>query len=529
MGRSYYNSKYSDYNNLMYSKVYSGLTLGIDGMMISVETDTSQGLPGLNLVGYLASSVKEAGERVRAALKNTGVSLPSRRITVNLSPADTRKDGALFDVAIAVGIILSLEYFDISDTLYEEIQRTLFLGELGLDGTVLPIRGTLPIVDCAAKSGIKRVILPAECAAEASYIKDVEICPVSHMAQVLSIFIEGKWPESYVKTDIEEESDEVLVDMADIRGQEMMKTGIIIAVAGFHNILLTGAAGAGKTMIAKCIPGIMPPLSYEESMELTKIYSVAGLLGHESGYIRTRPFRSLSQNISQVTLLGGGMNSRPGEVTLATGGVLFLDEFPEFPRNVIESLRQPMEDKTVTVSRLKASYTYPARFMLVSARNNCPCGFFPDRKKCHCNAREIKKYQEKISHPIMDRIDIRLEINPVSYNDLFSAEEGMSSSAARDKIMEARERQEVRFRHEEFSFNSEIPQGKIEEYIKLGSGLEELLQETYEASNMSARGYFRVLRLARTIADIGGRDDITLEDVEQALYYRNENEPTNWL
>ena len=478
MGRSYYNSKYSDYNNLMYSKVYSGLTLGIDGMMISVETDTSQGLPGLNLVGYLASSVKEAGERVRAALKNTGVSLPSRRITVNLSPADTRKDGALFDVAIAVGIILSLEYFDISDTLYEEIQRTLFLGELGLDGTVLPRRGTLPIVDCAAKNGIKRVILPAECAAEASYIKDVEICPVSHMTQVLSIFIEGKWPESYVKSDI---------------------------------------------------PGIMPPLSYEESMELTKIYSVAGLLGHESGYIRTRPFRSLSQNISQVTLLGGGMNSRPGEVTLATGGVLFLDEFPEFPRNVIESLRQPMEDKTVTVSRLKASYTYPARFMLVSARNNCPCGFFPDRKKCHCNAREIKKYQEKISHPIMDRIDIRLEINPVSYNDLFSAEEGMSSSAARDKIMEARERQEVRFRHEEFSFNSEIPQGKIEEYIKLGSGLDELLQETYEASNMSARGYFRVLRLARTIADIGGRDDITLEDVEQALYYRNENEPTNWL
>ena len=352
---------------------------------------------------------------------------------------------------------------------------------------------------------------------------------MSHLAQVLSIFIEGKWPESYVKSDIEEASDEVLVDMADIHGQEMMKTGVIIAVAGFHNILLTGAAGAGKTMIAKCIPGIMPPLSYEESMELTKIYSVAGLLGHESGYIRTRPFRSLSQNISQVTLLGGGMNSRPGEVTLATGGVLFLDEFPEFPRNVIESLRQPMEDKTVTVSRLKASYTYPARFMLVSARNNCPCGFFPDRKKCHCNAREIKKYQEKISHPIMDRIDIRLEINPVSYNDLFSAEEGMSSSAARDKIMEARERQEVRFRHEEFSFNSEIPQGKIEEYIKLGSGLEELLQETYEASNMSARGYFRVLRLARTIADIGGRDDITLEDVEQSLYYRNENEPTNWL
>ena len=514
----------------MYSKVNSGLTLGIDGVMISVETDTSQGLPGLNLVGYLASSVKEAGERVRAALKNSGISLPNRRITVNLSPADLRKDGALFDVAIAVGIIISLEYFDISEEMYDEIQHTCFLGELGLDGSVLPVKGALPIVDRAVKSGITRVILPRENCDEATYIKEVEVCPVTHLDDILEILILGKWPDKYERTTEEQCVNDIHYDMADIRGQETMKQGVVMAVAGFHNILLTGAAGAGKSMVAKCIPGIMPPLSYEESMELTKIYSVAGLLDRSGGFVTKRPFRSLSQNISQVTLLGGGAYSRPGEVTLATGGVLFLDEFPEFPRSVIESLRQPMEDKVVTVSRLKASYTYPARFMLVSARNNCPCGFFPDRKKCKCNAREIQKYQGKISHPIMDRIDIRLEIRPVSYKELFSDEKGMSSDEAREKIMIARERQEARYINEDFTFNSEIPQGKIGDFIHLGTKEENLLQRTYEESNMSARGYYRILRLARTVADINDREDISTDDIEHALYYRNETETSvQWL
>ncbi|SEQ66142.1 magnesium chelatase family protein [Lachnospiraceae bacterium NE2001] len=514
----------------MYSKVNSGTTLGIDGMLISVETDLSQGLPGMSLVGYLASSVKEAGERVRSALKNSGIAIPSRRITVNLSPADLRKDGAGFDLAIAVGIIISLEIIPISESLYEDFQRTLFLGELSLDGRVLPASGVLPIVDHAVKQGINRVVIPMENAPEASIIRDVSIYPVSCVEDILSIIISDKWPTPFDSQEWNSsDAASCECDLADIRGQETMKRGVMIAVAGFHNILMTGAAGSGKSMIAKCIPGIMPPLSYEESMELTKIYSVAGLTSRDKSYITRRPFRSPGQNVSQVALLGGGASPRPGEVSLASGGVLFLDEFPEFPRAVIESLRQPMEDKKVRVARVKASYTFPARFMLVSARNNCPCGFFPDRKRCHCTASEINHYQNKISHPIMDRIDIRLEINPVSYADLFCANKGMSSSEARERIMIARARQERRFKDEDFVFNSEIPQGKMAQYIHIGDKEQKLIQERFERSDMSARGYYRVLKLVRTIADVEDRDNITEQDIEEAMFFRNENENTKWL
>lgn len=505
----------------MYSKIYSGTALGIDGMIVTVETDISSGLPGLSLVGYLASSVKEAGERVRTALKNLGYSMPSRRITVNLSPADIRKDGAGYDMAIALGILISMEDIPVTNNMFKDLEETLFIGELGLDGRVLPVKGVLPIVDYAPKEGIRRVVLPEKNADEASFVKGVDIIPVSSFEDIIEMLSSGKWSTPYKNA---EEEPEVVYknDLADVKGQDSLKRGIIIAVSGFHNIIMTGAAGSGKSMIAKCIPSIMPPLTHEESMELTKIYSVAGLLNDKMKYVNTRPFRSLNQNISQVALLGGGHVPKPGEVSLATGGVLFLDEFPEFGRNIIESLRMPMEDHIVSISRAKASLTFPARFMLVSARNNCPCGFYPDRKKCKCTSREIYNYQNRISHPIMDRIDLRLEVSPVKYSDIFSLERGISSAEAREIIQNARERQRIRYKNEDFLFNSELPQGKISTYIKLSKSEEDLLRDFFENSDVSARGYYRIMKLVRTIADVEDREEIRTSDIEEAIFYRNE-------
>ncbi|MBP3235269.1 MAG: YifB family Mg chelatase-like AAA ATPase [Eubacterium sp.] len=508
----------------MYSKIYSGVALGIDGMLITVESDVSMGLPGLSLVGYLSSSVKEAAERVRTALRNSGYSIPSRKVTVNLSPGDVRKDGTGFDIAIAASILISMGSFIFSEEFNNELEETLFLGELGLDGTILETSGVLPIVDAAARSGIKRVVLPSGNCYEASFIKDVDIIPVRNLTDIISIFQLCNWGDVF-RTTIRPciSSNAFAYDLGDIRGQEVMKRGIIIAVSGFHNIILTGAAGSGKSMIAKCIPELMPALSYEESLELTKIYSVAGALDMKDGLMTRRPFRSPGQNVTEAALLGGGLQPKPGEVSLANSGVLFMDEFPEFQRNVIEALRQPMEDKEITVTRVRSSYTFPARFMLVSARNNCPCGFFPDRKKCRCSASEIYHYQNRISHPIMDRIDIRLEVKPVRFEQLFSNEKGMDSRTAKEKIEGAIEIQKNRYSNEDFCFNSEIPQSKIEDYIRLGDREKRLLKDIFEDTEISARGYFKLLRLARTIADIEGREDISTQDIEEAAFFRNEN------
>ena len=345
----------------MYSKIYSGIALGIDGLIITVETDISMGLPGLNLVGYLSSSVKEAADRVRTALKNAGYHIPSMKVTVNLSPADIRKDGTLFDTAIATGILISMGCFNFSEEFENEIEKTLFLGELGLDGSILPVKGVLPIVDHALKKGFERIVVPRENAREASFIKELEIIPVSSLSDIINIFYREDWGECFKPSEPENDPSPLFLhDLKDIRGQETMKRGVIIGVAGFHNILLTGAAGSGKSMIAKCIPELMPDLTYNESLELTKIYSVSGDLDLTGGLMNKRPFRAPGQNVSVPALIGGGNNPKPGEVSLANGGVLFLDEFPEYSRAVIEGLRQPMEDHMVNVSRVKASYTFPA-------------------------------------------------------------------------------------------------------------------------------------------------------------------------
>ncbi|MBR0145544.1 MAG: YifB family Mg chelatase-like AAA ATPase [Eubacterium sp.] len=500
----------------MYSCINSGSPLGIDGMLVSVEADISLGLPSLSMVGYLASSVREAGDRVRTALKNSGYGLPPRRITVSLSPADVRKDGAGFDLAIAVALLCSMEILSPKGW-----NDTIFLGELGLDGSVRGVPGVLAVAHFAAKHGYRRFVVPECNAAEAACIEGLQVYGVKDLKEVIG-FLEGTVKIAPTQTRCDKGARrQPACDISEIHGQRMMKRGMEIAVAGFHNIILTGAAGAGKSLMAKCLPGLMPDMTYEERLELTKIYSVAGLLKDNGGLMDTRPFRSPHANVSAAALLGGGSVPKPGEVSLADCGVLFLDEFPEFGRGVIESLRAPMEDQEVTVSRVKASYRFPARFMLVAARNHCPCGYYPDRSRCRCRERQIVEYRNRISHPIMDRIDIRIEVRPVRMEDLLSGEAEETSRVVRGRIEAARARQLERYRDEAFRFNSAVPQKKLQEYISLGPGETEMLRKVYEKGELSARGYFKVLRLARTIADLAGHDDISSEDLSEALFFRS--------
>jgi magnesium chelatase family protein len=500
----------------MYSCINSGSPLGIDGLLVSVEADISSGLPSLSMVGYLSSSVREAGDRVRTALRNSGYGLPPRRITVSLSPADVRKDGAGYDLAIAVALLCCMEVLP-----REGLDEYLFLGELGLDGSVREIPGVLAVAHFAAKQGYRKLVVPKGNAAEAACIDGIRVYGVESLLEVVS-FLEGELildptPRDMTRT----VQQEAAHDISEIHGQKAMKRGVEIAVAGFHNILFTGAAGAGKSLMAKCLPGLMPEMTYEEQLELTKIYSVAGLLRGQGGLMHLRPFRSPHANVSAAALLGGGPIPKPGEVSLADCGVLFLDEFPEFGRGVIESLRAPMEDQEVTVSRVRASYRFPARFMLVAARNNCPCGFYPDRSRCRCTERQILDYRNRISHPIMDRIDIRIEVRPVKAEDLLSKVKEEDSASVRTRIERARERQLQRYRGEGFCFNSTVPQTRLQEYIRLGKEEEKLLQAIYEKGDLSARGYFKVLRLARTIADLAGRDQVNRDDLTEALFFRN--------
>ena len=500
----------------MYSCIKSGCPLGIDGMLVSVESDIGNGLPGLSMVGYLASSVREAGDRVRTALRNSGYGLPPKRITVSLSPADIRKEGAGYDLAIAVALLCSMEIIS-----SEKTEEYLFLGELGLDGSVRGIPGVLPVAHFAAKEGIRKLVVPRANADEAACIDGIEVYGVTNIYELIAFFSGEIRLPKYTFSNRTGEECTVQYDMSEIRGQRVMKRGMEIAVAGFHNIIMAGAAGAGKSLLAKCIPGIMPPMTYDEQLELTKIYSVAGMLPHGGGLMRVRPFRSPNSNISTSALLGGGGIPRPGEVSLASSGVLFLDEMPDFSRGTIESLRAPLEDKRVCISRVRASYTFPAKFMLVAARNHCPCGFYPDRSRCRCTEKQITDYQNRLSHPIMDRIDIRIEVRPVKLDELLGEEKEESSEVIRGRIEEARERQLFRFRGENFFFNSDIPQRRLGEYIRTGDKETEMLRRVYEKGELSARGYFKVLRLARTIADLNHKDEIGEEEISEALFFRN--------
>jgi magnesium chelatase family protein len=502
----------------MLSKVLSASLLGIDALPVEVEVDiSSRGLPHFSVVGLPDAAVKESRDRVKAALKNIGFNFPLRPITVNLAPADLKKEGSAFDLPIAVGLAASEGAVPL-----ESLRGTLFSGELSLDGRVKPVRGVLSMALLARAAGC-RLILPHENAREAAIVEGVDVHGAENLSQVIH-FLRGEGPLGPVRVDASttlSEASGYEEDFSDVKGQEHAKRALEVAAAGGHNVLMMGLPGAGKTMLARRLSTVLPPLTFEEAVETTRIHSVAGLMRDGRPIIATRPFRSPHHTISDVALIGGGQNPRPGEVSLAHNGVLFLDELPEFKRNALEVLRQPLEEGDVTVSRAVASVTYPARFMLVSAMNPCPCGYFGDsRHQCTCTAGQIHRYRARVSGPLLDRFDIHLDVPAVPYKELSDDTAGEHSGVIRGRVMAARERQLRRFGSERFYSNSQMKTRHIKKYCALIPEAKGLLEMAMQKLALSARAYTRILKLSRTIADMEDSEEISSHHVSEAIQYR---------
>lgn len=500
----------------MFIRVKSATPVGVSALPIDVEVDISRGLPGLTIVGLAENAVKEGKERVRSALLNTGFMLKSTRITVNLAPADIKKEGSMFDLPVAIGLVAANGWVNA-----EEIERYIIVGELSLNGNLRRTRGILPIVVLAKKMGLS-VIVPKENACEAAIVKDIPIYPCTNLLEVVE-FISGKVKKEpfsdgkalYVKENYN-------VDFSDVKGQNFAKRALEVASSGAHNILMIGPPGSGKTLLAERLPTILPEMRLEEIVEVTKIYSVANLLRSEKPIVVERPFRSPHHTISDVALIGGGGVPKPGEISLAHQGILFLDEFPEFKRNVIEALREPMEKGRITVSRARLTVEFPANFMLICAMNPCPCGFYGSKKKeCICTFEQIRRYRSKISGPILDRIDIQIEVPELEYEDISSKERGESSKDIRKRVGKAKDIQRKRLKDEKISTNAQMDVKQIDRYCNLDDEGKKIVEKAMERLGLSARGYSKVLKVARTIADLEQEENILPSHLKEALQYRS--------
>ena len=504
----------------MFVKTYAGTVLGIDAVMVTVEADITRGI-GMYLVGLPDNAVKESQERIRAAFENSGFRMSGRKIVINLAPADLRKEGSLFDLPIAVALLAASGQIE-----SELVDKYMILGELSLDGTLRPIKGALPLTVRAAQEGLRGVILPEENAREAAVVEGTEVIGVQSLAQVVA-FLTGEEaiePTHLDTTQVfDNESNRFSEDFADVKGQAQAKRALEIAAAGGHNVVMIGAPGSGKTMLARRMPSIMPPMTLSEALETTKIHSVAGKLGSERGLLARRPFRAPHHLTSQVALIGGGTSPQPGEVSLAHNGILFLDELPEFGRNMLEVLRQPLEDKTITVSRAKYSVEYPANFSLIASMNPCPCGYYNHpTKECTCAAGAVFRYMNRISGPLLDRIDLHIEVTPVALEELSSDRVEESSATIRERVIRARAIQTARFEGiEGVHTNAMMNSRMVREYCPLDSAARTLLERAMERLKLSARAYDRIIKVARTIADLAGEAQIAPSHIAEAITYRS--------